>query len=60
MLHGLSVTPAPWVEIATVTAANLAATAVKFLLFRHVVFVPRGGQESNTPVTSASETETAK
>lgn len=31
-------TPERWVEILTVTAANLAATAVKFLLFRLWVF----------------------
>ena len=31
-------TPVRWLELATVTAANLAATAVKFLLFRLWVF----------------------
>ena len=31
-------TPDRWLELATVTAANLAATAVKFLLFRLWVF----------------------
>ena len=39
LVHGASGgTPDRWVELATVTAANLAATAVKFLLFRLVVF----------------------
>jgi hypothetical protein len=34
-------TPDRWVELATVTAANLAATAAKFLLFRLWVFRQR-------------------
>ena len=36
-VHGLT-TPGRWLEIGVVTAANLAATAVKFLLFRLWVF----------------------
>ncbi|QYF88536.1 bifunctional glycosyltransferase family 2/GtrA family protein [Arthrobacter sp. PAMC25284] len=74
VLHGFPAAPAPWVEIATVTAANLAATAIKFLLFRHVVFVRRGrlpatvaapapataGLTPGAVDTSNLQTETAK
>jgi putative flippase GtrA len=43
LVHGTSGgSPDRWLELVTVTAANLAATAVKFLLFRLVVFRPRG------------------
>ncbi|WP_427133959.1 glycosyltransferase [Pseudarthrobacter sp. S9] len=39
LVHGASAGPPDrWLEIVTVTAANLAATAVKFLLFRLVIF----------------------
>ena len=76
VLHGFPVAPAPWVEIATVTAANLIATAIKFLLFRHVVFARRdrstvparvpvsapapAGLAPGTPDTHRPQTETAK
>ena len=36
-LHALT-TPERWLELAVVTAANLAATALKFLLFRQWLF----------------------
>ena len=61
-------TPDRWLELATVTAANLAATAVKFLLFRLWVFrrrqsppepVPAAAMESE-PRTSVLSTEEAK
>jgi hypothetical protein len=55
--------PDRWLELLTVTAANLAATAVKFLLFRLVVFrhrpaaaVPAPG----APDPSLPRTEKAK
>ena len=38
LVHAASGAPDRWLELLTVTAANLAATAVKFLLFRLVVF----------------------
>src|SRR6478672_5992901 len=63
LVHGMSGTTDRWLELATVTAANLAATAVKFLLFRLVVFrhrtvpVPAPAGDPALPLPS---TETAK
>lgn len=55
LVHGASAgTPDRWVELVTVTAANLAATAVKFLLFRLVVF--RGRPHSTLPAPDADST----
>lgn len=53
-----STTPDRWLELVTVTAANLAATAVKFLLFRLWVFRRRQSPEA-APVASAAGTATA-
>ncbi|RAM39338.1 glycosyltransferase [Arthrobacter globiformis] len=60
-------TPDRWVELATVTAANLAATAAKFLLFRLWVFRRRpvptnapadpAASELSLPQSSAPTTE---
>ncbi|MDQ0680765.1 glycosyltransferase involved in cell wall biosynthesis [Arthrobacter pascens] len=54
-------TPGRWAELATVTAANLAATALKFLLFRLWVFrhprppaVPDGRAPKSGPAEFAS------
>src|SRR6478752_7658515 len=48
-------TPDRWAEILTVVAANLAATAVRFLLFRLWVF--RGaGTNKTTQATTSTET----
>ncbi|MDP9889347.1 bifunctional glycosyltransferase family 2/GtrA family protein [Pseudarthrobacter enclensis] len=61
-------TPDRWLEVVTVVAANLAATAARFLLFRLWVFrerTPRGqsaaagGPSPTNPNTSATSTETA-
>lgn len=59
-----STTPDRWLELVTVTAANLAATAVKFLLFRLWVFRRRwspeaapAGTASATTAASATESE---
>ncbi|QCB95574.1 glycosyltransferase [Arthrobacter sp. PAMC25564] len=60
LVHG---TPDRWLEVVTVTAANLAATAVKFLLFRLVVFRRRRahpGPAAGTTDASRPRTETAK
>jgi putative flippase GtrA len=46
--------PDRWLEIVTVTAANLAATAVKFLLFRLVVFRSRGTRAPRTAPAASS------
>ncbi|MFE5836335.1 glycosyltransferase [Arthrobacter sp. NPDC056493] len=46
-------TPDRWVELATVTAANLAATALKFLLFRLWVF-RRRPVPTNAPADPAA------
>ena len=64
LVHAASgAAPDRWLELLTVTAANLAATAVKFLLFRLVVFrhrpaaaVPAPG----APDPSLPRTEKAK
>ncbi|KRE53080.1 glycosyl transferase [Arthrobacter sp. Soil736] len=50
-----STTPDRWLELVTVTAANLAATAVKFLLFRLWVF--RRRQSPPEPAPAAATTE---
>jgi putative flippase GtrA len=68
-----STTPDRWLELVTVTAANLAATAVKFLLFRLWVFrrrqsppepAPAAAMDSeprtSEPLTSELSTEEAK
>ncbi|MGN7202274.1 glycosyltransferase [Arthrobacter sp. SAFR-044] len=48
-------TPDRWAEVLTVVAANLAATAVRFLLFRLWVF--RGaGSKKTTDATTSTET----
>ena len=48
-------TPDRWMEVLTVVAANLAATAVRFLLFRLWVF--RGaGTNKTTHATTSTET----
>lgn len=65
VVHGASSgQPDRWLEIITLTAANLAATAVKFLLFRLVVFRNRAPTTalptSGTTDTSRPRTETAK
>jgi putative flippase GtrA len=60
---GAAGTPDRWLEIVTVTAANLAATAIKFLLFRLVVFrrgVRRAGPDAGNTASSRPHTETAK
>lgn len=74
-VHGTSGgTPDRWLELVTVTAANLAATAIKFLLFRHVVFRRRGApippapgavpyapaSDANANASALPHTETAK
>ena len=53
-----STTPDRWLELVTVTAANLAATAVKFLLFRLWVFRRRQPPEA-APVASAARATAA-
>jgi putative flippase GtrA len=59
LVHASGGAPDRWLELVMITAANLAATAVKFLLFRLVVFRHR-------PVAAAAanasrpHTETAK
>ncbi|MCX6499183.1 MAG: bifunctional glycosyltransferase family 2/GtrA family protein [Arthrobacter sp.] len=63
LVHASGGTPDRWLELVMVTAANLAATAVKFLLFRLVVFRRRA--DSGLPVPDADDaslphTETAK
>jgi putative flippase GtrA len=64
VVHGVSGgTPDRWLELVTVTAANLTATAVKFLLFRLVVFRHRPATALPAPGTtdtSRPRTETAK
>jgi len=54
-----STTPDRWLELVTVTAANLAATAVKFLLFRLWVFRRRQSPEAAPAASAASATVTA-
>ena len=50
LVHGVSGrTPDRWLELVTVTAANLAATAIKFLLFRLVVFRHRAAPAIPAP-----------
>jgi putative flippase GtrA len=50
LVHGTAEgTPDRWLELVTVTAANLLATAVKFLLFRLVVFRRRPADTSTAP-----------
>ncbi|MGY3318478.1 glycosyltransferase [Arthrobacter sp. TE12232] len=55
--------PDRWLELVTVTAANLAATAVKFLLFRLVVFRHRPATavpgRTGTPAVPATTAGTA-
>ncbi|UKA55064.1 bifunctional glycosyltransferase family 2/GtrA family protein [Arthrobacter sp. FW305-BF8] len=51
-------TPDRWVELVTVTAANLAATAVKFLLFRRWVFRRRPAP-TNAPADFAASSTNA-
>jgi putative flippase GtrA/glycosyltransferase involved in cell wall biosynthesis len=41
VLHSVSATPARWVEVAVLVAANVGATLVRFLLFRSWVFPRR-------------------
>ena len=68
LVHAVSgAAPDRWLELLTVTAANLAATAVKFLLFRLVVFrhrptatVPAPGAVPPDAPASLPRTETAK
>lgn len=58
-----STTPDRWLELVTVTVANLAATAVKFLLFRLWVFRRRQPPPEPAPAAatdSAPRTEEAK
>ncbi|MBT2534545.1 bifunctional glycosyltransferase family 2/GtrA family protein [Arthrobacter sp. ISL-48] len=62
LVHGMT-TPGRWSELATVTAANLAATALKFLLFRLWVFrkpgppaIPDGRPPETGPAEIASST----
>ncbi|MBT2551523.1 bifunctional glycosyltransferase family 2/GtrA family protein [Arthrobacter sp. ISL-5] len=57
-----STTPDRWLELVTVTAANLAATGVKFLLFRLWVFRRRQSPPEPAPAATDSEpcTEEAK
>jgi putative flippase GtrA len=50
-------TPDRWVEVLTVVAANLAATAVRFLLFRLWVF--RGNHGNRTTKDAPTSTESA-
>lgn len=50
-----STTPDRWLELVTVTAANLAATAVKFLLFRLWVFRRRQLPPEPAPASTDSE-----
>lgn len=60
-------TPDRWLEVLTVVGANLAATAVRFLLFRLWVFRPRPAtapatapsRHATTPTEDATRTETA-
>jgi putative flippase GtrA len=73
-LHGASAgAPDRWVELVTVTAANLVATAVRFLLFRLWVFrrtpdaatapavpVRNAAAAAISPTSSATNTETAQ
>lgn len=54
-----STTPDRWLELVTVTAANLAATAVKFLLFRLWVFRRRQPPEAAPVASAASATAAA-
>jgi putative flippase GtrA len=63
LVHAASgAAPDRWLELLTVTAANLAATAVKFLLFRLVVFrhrpsaaVPAPGAPDAVPAPGAPD-----
>jgi putative flippase GtrA len=43
-LHGVSGEPARWVELAVLVLANLAATAIRFVLLRGWVFHPNRSQ----------------
>ncbi|WP_284980945.1 glycosyltransferase [Arthrobacter sp. efr-133-TYG-118] len=52
-------TPDRWVELLTVVAANLAATAVRFLLFRLWVFRQPAAQPTSPAPQAKSRTETA-
>jgi putative flippase GtrA len=53
-------TPDRWVEVLTVVGANLAATAIRFLLFRLWVFRERSSTKSTAEKTTATtSTETA-
>jgi putative flippase GtrA len=56
LVHG-STTPDRWLELVTVTAANLAATAVKFLLFRLWVFRRRQSPPVSAPASAATNSE---
>ena len=56
VVHGTTA-PDRWAEVLTVVAANLAATAVRFLLFRLWVF--RDPNSSNTGAGATTSTETA-
>ena len=49
-------TPDRWVEVLTVMAANLAATAVRFLLFRLWVFRDRAAPPPHGDGTTSSQT----
>ncbi|HSU47711.1 MAG TPA: GtrA family protein, partial [Arthrobacter sp.] len=53
-------TPDRWVEVLTVVGANLAATAIRFLLFRLWVFRERSSTKTTAEKTTATtSTETA-
>lgn len=54
-----STTPDRWLELVTVTAANLAATALKFLLFRLWVFRRRRSTEAAPAATASTSTSTS-
>ncbi|MGG5174560.1 glycosyltransferase [Pseudarthrobacter sp. J1763] len=62
-LHSGAEAPARWVELLIVTGANLAATVVKFLLFRLWVFRQRRHSTTGAPRSgnsASSSTETAE
>lgn len=49
-------TPDRWAEVLTVVAANLAATAIRFLLFRLWVFRERNSSKTGADATTSTET----
>jgi putative flippase GtrA len=59
LVHG-STTPDRWLELVTVTAANLAATAVKFLLFRLWVFRRRQSPPVPAQASAATDSKTVE